>query len=218
LKQASFSQFTYYWRSLLYAAVALLSPMIPVSLYAQGAPPALVVELRTWDGSAISGVHVLLTDRSGATLLGRALTDGSGVARFGPLPTNELRILLQGQLADGTVLLQPGLDAQGIAVFLEEPAMTLVLRSERDGMVRPDPMRDVTHDQWEGRAATVAAIPTALPPLTPFASSGSTPTPTPLTHATSGAMNFWLGILLLSLLCVLLLFVILQLRWWRSPC
>ena len=218
MKQASFSQFTYYWRSLLYAAVALLSPMIPPSLFAQSAPPALVVELRTWDGSAISGVHVLLTDRSGTTLLGRALTDSSGVARFGPLPTNELRILLQGQLADGTTLLQPGLDAQGIAVFLEAPSMTLVLRSERDGMVRPDPMRDVTHDQWGGRAATVAAIPTALPPLTPFASSGSTPAPTPLTHATSGAMNFWLGILLLSLLCVLLLFVILQLRWWRSPC
>ena len=218
MKQVFFSRSINSWRIPLCAAVALLSTMIPVSLYAQSAPPALVVELRTWDGSTISGVHVLLTDRSGTTLLGRALTDSSGVARFGPLPTNELRILLQGQLADGTSLLQPGLDAQGITVFLEAPSMTLVLRSERDGMVRPDPMRDVTQEQWGGRVATVAAIPTVLPPLPPFASSGSTSAPTPLTPATSGAMNFWLGILLLGLLCVLLLFVILQLRWWRSPC
>ncbi len=203
---------------LLSCAVALLIPMISGSLYAQGSPPVLVVELRAWDGSAIGGVDVLLTDRSGTTLLGRALTNSSGVAQFGPLPTNELRLLLRGQLSDGTALLQPGLDAQGIAIFLAEPTMTLVLRSERDGMVRPDPVGEVVRDQGGDRAATVAALPTALPASATLVPLGATPGPTPFTPPANGAMNVWLGLLLLSLLCVLLLFVILQLRWWRSPC
>ena len=203
---------------LLSCAVALLIPMISGSLYAQGSPPVLVGELRAWDGSAIGGVDVLLTDRSGTTLLGRALTNSSGVAQFGPLPTNELRLLLRGQLSDGTALLQPGLDAQGIAIFLAEPTMTLVLRSERDGMVRPDPVGEVVRDQGGDRAATVAALPTALPASATLVPLGATPGPTPFTPPANGAMNVWLGLLLLSLLCVLLLFVILQLRWWRSPC
>jgi hypothetical protein len=218
LKRASYSRSDQALTILLSCAVALLILTIPGSLYAQGTPPALVVELRAWDGSAIGGVDVLLTDRSGTTLLGRALTNSSGVAQFGPLPTNELRVLLRGQLADGTALLQPGLDAQGIAMFLAEPAMTLVLRSERDGMVRPDPVGEVLRDQGGGRAATVAAIPTALPAIATLVPPGVTPEPTPLAPATSGAMKIWLGLLLLGMLGVLLLFVIIQLRWWRSPC
>ncbi len=218
MKRASYSRSDQALTILLSCVIALLILTIPGSLYAQGAPPALVVELRAWDGSGIGGVDVLLTDRSGTTLLGRALTNSSGVAQFGPLPTNELRVLLRGQLADGTVLLQPGLDAQGITIFLAEPAMTLVLRSERDGMVRPDPVGEVIRDQGRGRAATVAAIPTVLPAIATFVPPGVTPGPTPLTPATGEAMNVWSGLLLLSLLCVLLLCVILQLRWWRSPC
>lgn len=218
MKRASYPRFDQLLRSLLCSALALLIPQFPVSLYAQGAPPALVVELRAWDGSAIGGVNVLLTDRSGTTLLGRAQTNSSGIAQFGPLPTSELRVLLQGQLADGTALLQPGLDAQGMAVFLEGPAMTLVLRSERDGMVRPDLVREVTQDQWGDRVATVAAIPTLLPLTATFVPPEPTPAPTSIAPATSGSMNSWLGLLLLSLLGMLLLFVILQQRRWRTPC
>lgn len=191
-----------HWIYLL-ALVLILTGLVSEPARAQDAPPALIVRLRDVAGAGVAGVTVIVTDQSGATVLGRATTDATGGAAFGPLRVGDVRVRVEGRLADGTLLVQPGADAHGIAVILGGPSVTLELRSETDGTVLPDPEAELTLEP--GVAApritvdpaqvpsaspasapmepTVAAFPTAplantvaaVPPARPASSPDSTP-------------------------------------------
>lgn len=206
----------------------------PTLTLAQEPEPALIVRLRDVQDAGIAGATVQVTDASGSVTLGRAVTDATGTATFGPLPATDVRVLVQGRLADGTLLAQPGADAQGIAVILGVPALRLELRSEADGTVLPDPALELTLepgiplDEW-------AAFDPALVPPTPPApadvatsvaampavptSSLATPelqvSPAPM--ETPAAAPPWFGFLLLGVLLLTLgTIIVLEIPWGRS--
>lgn len=154
-------------RWLLLLAITVLLPLAaarPAS--AQDAPPALVVRLRDVTGTGVAGAAVIVTDDSGATVLARATSDAEGAVRFGPLPVTEVRVVVHGRLADGTLLFQPGADAQGIAVVLGAPVVTLELRSEADGTVLPDPEAELTLELGV-EAPRITVEPAQVPPAPP---------------------------------------------------
>lgn len=214
----------------IFLLVLILAGLVFEPAHAQDTPPALVVRLRDVAGRGIAGVTVIVADQSGATVLDQATTDATGAAMFGPLPVADVRIVVQGRLADGTPLVQPGADAQGIAVILGTPSLTLELRSEADGTVLPDPEAELTLEPGveessitvdpahvppappasAALAATVAAFPTA--PLAntvaafPTAQPASAADTTPETEAHASSPTEppttprWLGLLLLGLL------------------
>ena len=193
----------------------------PTPTLAQEPEPALIVRLRDVQEAGVAGATVQLTDASGSVTLGRAVTDATGTAAFGPLPATDVRVLVQGRLADGTPLLQPGADAQGIAVILGAPALRLELRSEADGTVLPDPALELTLepgiplDEWAAFdpalippappapadvAATVAAMPAV--PTSSLATPELQVSPAPM--ETPAAAPPWFGFLLLSVLLLTL--------------
>lgn len=135
---------------------------------AQDAPPALVVRLREISGGGVADVTIIVTDQSGTTVLDRATTDATGTATFGPLPAADIRVRVEGRLADGTQLVQPGADAAGIAVILGAPPVTLELRSEADGTVLPDPATALALEPGI-EAPLVTADPAQVPPAPPAA-------------------------------------------------
>jgi hypothetical protein len=130
----------------------------------QTAPAALVVSLRDADGSAISDVLVLVRDRSGRAELSRVTTDAAGMARFASLPVAEVRVAVQGQLPDGTPLVQPGADVRGVHCMLGIPPTRLDLRATADGRVGPDPATMITPDLGgTGSAPPSQGFPTLVP-------------------------------------------------------
>lgn len=158
----------------LLISIFLLPVVAAQPTRAQDAPPALVVRLRDVAGAGVAGVTIIVADQSGATVLDRATTDTTGTAAFGPLPAADVRVRVEGRLADGTPLVQPGADAQGIAVILGAPFLTLELRSEADGTVLPDPATELTLEP--GVAAPVITLVPAQVPSAPSAAAPMEPT------------------------------------------
>jgi hypothetical protein len=148
-------------------AITVLLPLMAMQpVWAQENPPALIVRLRDVAGDGVSGVEVIITDRSAATVLARATSDAEGRARFDPLPVADVLVVIQGHLSDGTPLVLPGADAQGIALILGAPPTTLELRSEADGTVLPDPEAELTLEP--GIDAPLTTVdPAQVPPAPP---------------------------------------------------
>ncbi|NJO84761.1 MAG: hypothetical protein HC828_19675 [Blastochloris sp.] len=218
---------------LIAIGVSMFGP--PTPTLAQEPEPALIVRLRDVQEAGVAGATVQVTDASGSVTLGRAVTDATGSAAFGPLPASDVRVLVQGRLADGTPLAQPGADAQGLAVILGAPALRLELRSETDGTVVPDPTLSLTlepgipFDEWAALdpalvppappapadlAATVAAIPTV--PTASLATPEQYDTNAPLAESPTAAPA-WFGFLLLGVLMLTLgTIIVLEIPWGRS--
>lgn len=154
----------------LFISIFLLPVVAAQPTRAQDAPPALVVRLRDVVGAGVAGVTIIVADQSGATVLDRATTDATGSATFGPLPATDIRVRVEGRLADGTQLVQPGADAAGIAVILGAPPVTLELRSEADGTVLPDPATALALEPGI-EAPLVTADPAQVPPALPAATA-----------------------------------------------
>lgn len=224
----------------IFLLVLILAGLMSEPSHAQNAPPALVVRLRDVAGRGIAGVTVIVADQSSATVLDQATTDATGAATFGPLPVADVRILIQGRLADGTPLVQPGADARGIAVILGTPSLTLELRSEVDGTVLPDPATELTLEPGveaplitidpaqlpsappaaAAIAATTAAFPTAplastvaaFPTAQPASAAGITPEMEAQASSPTEPPTAprWLGLLLLGLLGLALAVVVFE--------
>ena len=185
---------------------------------AQETPPALIVTLRDVTGAGVPGIAVVVTDRGGATILARGTTAADGRVVFGPLPTTDVRVQVTGKLPDGIALSLPGQDAPGVAVILGVPAVTLALRSEPDGTVRPDPADLALEPGVVRDGPQVGRIPTARPAATltpttpalladPPARAADTLTPATLV----------LGLLILALLLLGVAGVLLIQRGGRHP-
>jgi hypothetical protein len=175
----------------------------------QTAPEALVVSLRDAEGSAISDVLVLVRDRSGRAELSRATTDAAGIARFASLPVAEVRVAVQGQLPDGTLLVQPGADARGVHCMLGMPPTRLDLRATADGRVGPDPATMITPDLGgTGSPPPSQGFPTLVPAerattlpatIVPLLVAPTAPLPV---HAPSGVANPGIVAALVGLLMI----------------
>ncbi|HWQ10180.1 MAG TPA: hypothetical protein VN436_13760 [Holophaga sp.] len=190
----------------LVLALLTISPAL-----AQDAPPALVVTLRDESGTGIAEIAVVVTDRSGATVLARGTTGADGSVTFATLLVNEVRVQVSGQLPAGISLRLPGRDADGIAVILGVPAVRVDLRSEADGTVRPDP---ASISLEPGVPLSDVPFPTARPAATfaPTAPALLTDAPVMVAQAQEPAAP-WLGLVLLaSLLCGMVGVFLLQLR------
>jgi hypothetical protein len=97
----------------------------------------LLVTLHDTTGMPITGAQVIIRTADGLHVLAQAPTDDSGSVRFTELP-EQVRVGVSGSLPNGVALYQRGLDAQGIAIWLDGTEALLALRSEADGEVVPD--------------------------------------------------------------------------------
>lgn len=225
-------------RWLFLLAITMLLSVAPAQpAQAQEAPPALVVRLRDVTGASVAGAEVIITDDSGATVLARATSDATGIVAIGPLPVAEVRVVVQGHLADGTLLLLSGADEQGISIVLGAAPVTLELRSEADGTVLPDPSTELTLEPGV-EVPLITVDPAQLPPappasaalaatvvVFPTASAASVTivdSPAVLVEADTlrdqhAAPPLWPGLLLLgALLLALTAVVVVQLGWGKQ--
>src|SRR5437868_15469060 len=100
--------------------------------FAQSSPD-LTVTLKDITNAPLAGATVIIRDGSGSRDLARATTDAQGKAIFSSLMETDIRVVIQGQLPNGTKFFQPGNDAKGIAMFLSAGANRMTLLAHTDG-------------------------------------------------------------------------------------
>ena len=164
---------------------------------------ALVVTVRDATGAGVANLVVDVRDAAEKTTIARVLTNTTGSAVFTTLPVSAVRVAVQGQLANGISLQQPGADAAGIAFYLGAASNRLDLRVEADGSVLPDPATMIAPDVGVplgvvAETATAQAAPLAT--RTPVVLATSTPPAAQSDLADTEATRQWFGWLLLLVL------------------
>jgi hypothetical protein len=202
---------------LLFPLIAAL--LIALPSHAQAQPPAaLVVTIRDSNGAGISAATVSILDIGGQHELARTTTDSAGVAVFATLPTESIRVLVAGQLADGPHLYQPGSDHAGLSIDLTAPPTRLDLRVEPDGQVLPDPATMISPDpglpaQLDGN------LPIPIAPLAqPTAVAAAAPSPAASAEGTPTEANagWWCGLgLLIVIAASIVALIAFRTRWGR---
>jgi hypothetical protein len=179
-----------WWRLGMVAICALCAALAPGSARARVAAHTLTVSVRDRGGAGVRGVLVTIHDAAGATELARGETAGDGLAQILALPDGALRVMVAGQLADGTPLALRGDDSRGIWVWVEGPSARLDLRVEADGGLTPDPVTMISPDgpPAEGRDLQIS-LPSTTPPPVVVASS-------PIPTAQDAGPN-WAGLIIL---------------------
>ncbi|HEU4324849.1 MAG TPA: hypothetical protein VFS21_17015 [Roseiflexaceae bacterium] len=135
-----------------------------VMLLLLGAPVSacLPLELRDVNGAPVAAT-VQVRDDAGQLLDERAIDPTSGQVSLCALPGGAaVRVLVRGQLADGTPLRQSGADAAGVWVWLAGDTAPIRLRVEPTGEVLPDPSGLASERVPVARSA----VPTATTPAT----------------------------------------------------
>lgn len=194
----------------LLLALAALTPAM-----AQQPPPALVVSLSDVSGAGVTGVAVVVTDRSGATVLARGTTGPDGTVRFGPLPAADVHVRVEGRLPGGVSLHLPGQDASGIALTLGAPGVQLDLRSEADGTVRPDPASISLEPGVPLDDVAISLLPTSPPAATAQPTTPALLTDAPPVADVPAPLATWLGLILFDSLLLGILGVLLLQRGGR---
>lgn len=161
-------------------------PPLPVATQ----PAALVVTLHDQDQQGIAGVIVTMQEPGGGDTL-TATTNAMGLAVFATSSAPEVRVQLAGALPDGTALVLPGAEQDGISVILGEPPTVLNLRVEPDGTVLPDPGPMIVPDNSGIVVATAELQDPPIMPIAPPVAGYESPIPalvppTPLVLPTVG--------------------------------
>lgn len=177
--------------SLALSCITLWLALGWTSAFAQDPPPDLIVVLHDVQGAPIAGATVIVRDGSGTRELARTTSDARGVASFTQLAERQVRVAVAGTLPNGARLYQPGADAPGIALLLDSSPAALDLRSERDGMVRPDPATMAALEQGVPVATQAAPVPRA--PIAPEW-IGRAPLAPMAKPAERGQGPLWLGV------------------------
>lgn len=161
-----------WWRLGMLAICALCAALAPGSACARAAAHTLTVSIRDRSGVGVSGVFVAIYDPVGAGELARGQTDSDGVAQILALPAGALRVMVAGQLADGTPLALRGDDSRGIWVWVEGASARLDLRVEADGGLTPDPATMISPDAPPAAGGELQiSLPSTTPPPVVVASS-----------------------------------------------
>lgn len=183
---------------------------------AQDAPPMLLITIRDQHGTDIAGVQIVVRDRSGKAILGRAETSADGVATVENLPTPDVLLEIMGTLPNGVTLRLSTADAHGLVVTLTPPTTHLDLRITPDGVVVPDPTTMITLDPG---VPIDPAIPTALPAPTSSKLATRVPAAAPQQTAslTANVNRAWLLYAIVAgLAAVVCGLFVLQTRWRRE--
>lgn len=172
-------------RLLLALVIAALSLTRGADVAAAGF--ALQVTLRDVNGQGIAGVTVLVRSEAGVEVR-RAETAADGSVQFRDLPAT-VRVAVEGAPRAGPRLYQPGNDAAGVLLFLDQgdEAHELDLRVERDGMVLPDPATMIDLDPGGPAVLDAAPLPSAVVATPAPLPTASTAGSAPATAAVSGA-------------------------------
>jgi hypothetical protein len=214
-------------RSVISLIVWLAFSSIPA--FAQDVPD-LIVTLHAIDGAPLAGATVIVRDAGGDQNLARSTTDTQGQATFPRISATDIRVAIQGQLPNGTRYFQPGNDATGIALFLQQGTTRLNLLADVDGMIAPDPLTMAALEPGiPVTTAQAVVFPTApLPPrptvtaiaavtrvaaARPGAAGGAAPTAAPVLGP--GPIVIWLGAGLLVVLFGVGIGLIALMRRWR---
>jgi hypothetical protein len=147
------------------------------------APGCLPVELRDAAGLPVTAVVEARAEHGQS--LGVAATDVGGRVRLCGLPLGAPVLLsVVGRLPDGTLLVQQGLDAAGLRVFVDGSPEALLLRVEPTGAVVTDP------EGWAREPVPVEGTPGPLGAVPVVAVSTSGPDdPTAVAAPTPGAVE-----------------------------
>lgn len=187
--------------------------------------PDLTVTLHDVNGSAIAGVTVQIRDRSGTTVRASAQTDATGTAVFPVVSDTAIRVLVLGQLANGTVLALPGADANGIAAARSGSTRLDLLVDPQTGVVALDPQTMWALEQNGPLIATAPAVlPTAVQSQPIIIATDVAATIEPVgqvvaaTAPTLSTMVLWVfGIGLCVMLVLVGVAIILFQRRWNEP-
>jgi hypothetical protein len=171
------------WFRFVFLIVAMLSLIVPMPAHAQERA-TLTVSIHDETGAPLPNVRVIAVDAVQFVPLAASATDAAGVALLPDLPPGALRVQVTGRTASGRPLIQPGLDAQGIAVRLAPSGDVLHLRTQPDGLVLPDPATMIAPDAG-GVAQEAGAAP--FPTIVPAAPVDGRPAPAALDGAAPGA-------------------------------
>lgn len=220
-----------YWYRFLCAALVWLAISAPAAAQAS---TELLVAVHDVQDLPIASITVIIRDSSGAELA-RAATDAQGTTRF-RLSAADIRVAVEGQLASGTRLYQPGNDAQGVAMTIQPGINRLKLLVDTDGMVAPDPLTTWALEEpgvpvetpaetvfpTVPLAATVAPAEATAPPLIAqpspvVAVAGDTTAgeTTPAPAAGESPFGFWFGVIILSVLLIAGVGMVVVMRQWR---
>jgi hypothetical protein len=218
------------WRLLLVSFCCLSWVYWGSVAHAQIDPPMLTVSLHDLANAPIVGATVIVRDASGTSELARAATDTHGIATFAALTQDQVRVAVTGALPDGTRLYQVGADATGILLLLASRSTTLDLRSERDGLVLPDPATMISRDLGVPIATRAIDIP-AAPMATPIRVSQVQPKTPPSRGAdqagvgtdavsedrdgSDAALPVWFGLFVLAILVGAGIGIVLLFARWR---
>ncbi|HEU4327416.1 MAG TPA: hypothetical protein VFS21_30035 [Roseiflexaceae bacterium] len=139
---------------------------------------------------------VTLTDATGAAVAATVTVRDAAGQTVEPCdaPAGEVVVLVAGQLPDSTPLRLDGPDAAGMRVWLDGAPMTLALRAEPDGTVRPDPL------SWASEGG-IPATPVPSPLPAPPASAGLAGAAAPTAGAVAVLAGPPLCVLVLALVC-----------------
>jgi hypothetical protein len=155
-------------------------------LLGQPQPAMLTISLRDVDARGVVGATVLVRDVSGERELARAVTDADGQAAIAFVPLPEIRVAVEGSLADGTPLLLRGNNGLGIRYFLSSEQDTMQLRADIDGTVLPDPGAAIALET-AGNAGDLPPEALLAPPhASPTATAPALPTGAGTPHGAQG--------------------------------
>lgn len=146
-------------RTLMWPLPLILWLLLAAPVSAQG--HALVVTVRDVRGGGIAGVSIIVRTEDGQELA-RQTTSVEGSVNFNDLPTVVL-VAVEGQPRGGPRLYQLGADLEGVRVVLDtnDAPLTLDLRAEPDGLVRPDPATMLSLEEGGPLVVDASPIPTA---------------------------------------------------------
>lgn len=123
--------------------------------------PALLVTVCDVQGNGLAGLHIALRADDDARLLAQSTTDAQGQALFTALPHTAIRIIVSGQLSNGSVLRQRGSDSQGVwyTPGAGHNALSFIIRADGvvelnlDGLIEAEQGSGIG-DQGSGDAQT----------------------------------------------------------------
>lgn len=207
-------------------AIALLLVLAaPSAAGAHAEQVDLLVTLHDANGAPVTGASIDIRRAAGSTIEAHALTGANGQALLAKIAAGRVRVMVSGALPDGTHLVQPGQDAEGVTLVLTSPRTRLDLRVDPHGLVLPDPAtmidpvpngpaiatRPTTRESHTPRPAGGVVAPSS-PRVSPTTPSGAATVAAPAPPASSA----WLGWGLLGVLGLSVVGVLASLRG-RQP-
>ncbi len=137
-------------RILLLALVALFMYLNSADITAAQPHTSLRIIVHDAQGAGIAGLEISVHAADDASLLAQSSTDIHGIALFPALANTAVRVVIAGQLSNGSMLYQRGSDAQGLWFNPEVASNELAFVVLANGLVELDPEGLIEGEQANG--------------------------------------------------------------------